>query len=203
MSNDDKRSKKRHKEQRRLARRQGRQRSKQLKKLRNYSILGLIVIGIVYVMFSIFSSPQIGPMGSTHQHIDVLISVDGQIVDLNQTQYAQQSNYAHFHQNETDVIHLHAINIPLNWFMESINIPLTESSLTLDGQVYDEDENNKLHIIINGERISDLEYIFQDEDKILILYGPENEEEILALIELIPDRAKEVNARPDDPDMGS
>ena len=87
--------------------------------------------------------------------------------------------------------------------MESINIPLTESSLTLDGQVYDEDENNKLHIIINGERISDLEYVFQDEDKILILYGPENEEEILALIELIPDRAKEVNARPDDPDMGS
>ena len=203
MNNDEKRLKKRHKEQRRLVRKQGRQRSKQLKKIRNYAIIGLIVFGIGYMLYGVFSSPQIGPIGSTHQHIDILIQVDGQIVDLNQTQHAHQSNYAHLHQNETDVIHLHAINIPLNWFMESINIPLTESSLTLDGQVYDEDENNKLHIIINGERISDLEYVFQDEDKILILYGPENEEEILALIELIPDRAKEVNARPDDPDMGS
>tara|TARA_B100001765_G_scaffold210471_1_gene171782 strand:+ start:328 stop:939 length:612 start_codon:yes stop_codon:yes gene_type:complete len=203
MSSDEKRSKKHKKEQRRLARKQGRQRSKQLKKIRNYSILGLIVIGIVYVLFSIFSSPQIGPMGSTHQHLDVLIYVDGQIIDLNQTQYAHQSNYAHLHQNETDVIHLHAINIPISWFMESINIPLTESSLVLDGQVYDEDEINKLHIIINGVKINNLDYIFQDEDKILILYGPENEDEIQAIIELIPDRAKEVNARPDDPDFGS
>ena len=203
MSDDTKRSRKREKNQRRLARKQGRQRSKQLKKIRNYAILGLVVFGIGYMLYGVFSSPQIGPIGSTHQHIDLLIHVDGQIIDLNQTQYAHQSNYAHLHQNETDVIHLHAINIPLNWFMDSLNIPVTDSSLTLDGQTYNEDELNKLHIIINGEEIDDIEYVLQDEDKLLVLYGPENEEEIEAIIELIPDRAKVVNARAPDENVGS
>jgi hypothetical protein len=203
MSDDTKRSRKREKNQRRLVRKQGRQRSKQLKKIRNYAILGLIVFGIGYMLYGVFSSPQIGPIGSTHQHIDLLIHVDGQIIDLNQTQYAHQSNYAHLHQNETDVIHLHAINIPLNWFMDSLNIPMTDSSLTLDGQTYNEDELNKLHIIINGEEIDDIEYVLQDEDKLLVLYGPENEEEIEAIIELIPDRAKVVNARAPDENVGS
>ena len=203
MSDDTKSSRKREKNQRRLARKQGRQRSKQLKKIRNYAILGLIVFGIGYMLYGVFSSPQIGPIGSTHQHIDLLIHVDGQIIDLNQTQYAHQSNYAHLHQNETDVIHLHAINIPLNWFMDSLNIPVTDSSLTLDGQTYNEDELNKLHIIINGEEIDDIEYVLQDEDKLLVLYGPENEEEIEAIIELIPDRAKVVNARAPDENVGS
>tara|TARA_B100001013_G_C24589135_1_gene434028 strand:- start:318 stop:929 length:612 start_codon:yes stop_codon:yes gene_type:complete len=203
MSDDTKRSRKREKNQRRLVRKQGRQRSKQLKKIRNYAILGLVVFGIGYMLYGVFSSPQIGPIGSTHQHIDLLIHVDGQIIDLNQTQYAHQSNYAHLHQNETDVIHLHAINIPLNWFMDSLNIPMTDSSLTLDGQTYNEDELNKLHIIINGEEIDDIEYVLQDEDKLLVLYGPENEEEIEAIIELIPDRARVVNARAPDENLGS
>ena len=203
MNDDTKRGKKREKNQRRLVRKQGRQRSKQLKKIRNYAILGLVVFGIGYMFYGIFSAPQIGPIGSTHQHIDLLIHVDGQIIDLNQTQYAHQSNYAHLHQNETDVIHLHAINIPLNWFMDSLNIPITDSSLTLDGQTYNEDELNKLHIIINGEEIDDIEYVLQDEDKLLVLYGPENEEEIEAIIELIPDRAKVVNARAPDENVGS
>lgn len=203
MNNDEKRLNKRHKEQRRLARKQGRQRSKQLKKIRNYAIIGLIVFGIGYMLYGVLSSPQIGPIGSTHQHIDILIQVDGQIVDLNQTQHAHQSNYAHLHQNETDVIHLHAINIPLSWFMNSLNIPLTDSSLTLDGQIYDEDETNKLHIIVNGEEIDNIDYVLQDEDKLLVLYGPEDEEEIQEIIKLIPDRAKEVNARPADENVGS
>ena len=203
MNDDTKRGKKREKNQRRLARKQGRQRSKQLKKIRNYAILGLVVFGIGYMLYGIFSAPQIGPIGSTHQHIDLLIHVDGQIIDLNQTQYAHQSNYAHLHQNETDVIHLHAINIPLSWFMDSLNIPMTDSSLTLDGQTYNEDELNKLHIIINGEEIDDIEYVLQDEDKLLVLYGPENEEEIEEIIELIPDRARVVNARAPDENVGS
>tara|TARA_B100000949_G_scaffold235605_1_gene260360 strand:+ start:114 stop:725 length:612 start_codon:yes stop_codon:yes gene_type:complete len=203
MNDDTKRGKKRDKNQRRLARKQGRQRSKQLKKIRNYAILGLVVFGIGYMFYGIFSAPQIGPIGSTHQHIDLLIHVDGQIIDLNQTQYAHQSNYAHLHQNETDVIHLHAINIPLSWFMDSLNIPITDSSLTLDGQTYNEDELNKLHIIINGEEIDDIEYVLQDEDKLLVLYGPENEEEIEEIIELIPDRARVVNARAPDENLGS
>ena len=203
MNDDTKRGKKREKNQRRLARKQGRQRSKQLKKIRNYAILGLVVFGIGYMFYGIFSAPQIGPIGSTHQHIDLLIHVDGQIIDLNQTQYAHQSNYAHLHQNETDVIHLHAINIPLSWFMDSLNIPITDSSLTLDGQTYNEDELNKLHIIINGEEIDDIEYVLQDEDKLLVLYGPENEEEIEEIIELIPDRARVVNARAPDENLGS
>ena len=203
MNDDTKRGKKREKNQRRLVRKQGRQRSKQLKKIRNYAILGLVVFGIGYMFYGIFSAPQIGPIGSTHQHIDLLIHVDGQIIDLNQTQYAHQSNYAHLHQNETDVIHIHAINIPLNWFMDSLNIPVTDSSLTLDGQTYNEDELNKLHIIINGEEIDDIEYVLQDEDKLLVLYGPENEEEIEEIIELIPDRARVVNARAPDENLGS
>ena len=194
MNDDTKRGKKREKNQRRLARKQGRQRSKQLKKIRNYAILGLVVFGIGYMFYGIFSAPQIGPIGSTHQHIDLLIHVDGQIIDLNQTQYAHQSNYAHLHQNETDVIHLHAINIPLSWFMDELDLPITENSIDIHGNVYSNDGEKTFKIFLNGEELNDIDYPISDEDKILIYYGSESDVE--AALDLVPDRAVEINNMP-------
>ena len=107
-------------------------------------------------------------MGSTHEHIDFLVYINGEALDLNQSRYAMKSGYGHMHGGEGDIIHLHAISIPLDWFMESIDLAITEQSINVHGVEYLSNDENILLIFVNGENIIDPGYMLMDEDKILI-----------------------------------
>ena len=100
---EDKRLKKREKEQRRQDRKKHKKRSKQMQQIRTYSIYVIAVVLIGYGLFSIISGPQIGPMGSTHEHVDLLVYINGEPLDLNQSRYAMKSGYGHIHGGEGDI----------------------------------------------------------------------------------------------------
>ena len=119
---EDKRLKKREKDLRRQDRKKHKKRSKQIKFVRTYSIYLIAILLVGYGLFSIISGPQIGPIGSTHEHLDILVYIDGEPLDLNQSRYAMKSGYGHMHGGEGDIMHLHAINIPLSWFMDLCQI---------------------------------------------------------------------------------
>ena len=165
---EDKRLKKREKDLRRQDRKKHKKRSKQIKLVRTYSIYIIAILLVGYGLFSIISGPQIGPVGSTHEHLDVLVYIDGEPLDLNQTRYAMKSGYGHIHGGEGDIMHLHAINIPLSWFMESIDLSITLDSINVHGMEYSTDENNVFLMFVNGDTITNVDYVLTDEDKILI-----------------------------------
>ena len=193
---EDKRLKKREKDLRRQDRKKHKKRSKQIKLVRTYSIYIIAILLVGYGLFSILSGPQIGPVGSTHEHLDVLVYIDGEPLDLNQSRYAMKSGYGHIHGGEGDIMHLHAINIPLSWFMESIDLSITPDSINVHGMEYSTDENNVFLMFVNGDTITKVDYVLADEDRILIYYGSGSDTDIDRALSLVPNRAEEINAMP-------
>ena len=197
---EDKRLKKREKDLRRQDRKKHKKRSKQIKLVRTYSIYVIAILLVGYGLFSIVSGPQIGPVGSTHEHLDVLVYIDGEPLDLNQSRYAMKSGYGHIHGGEGDIMHLHAINIPLSWFMESIDLSITPDSINVHGMEYSTDENNVFLMFVNGDTITKVDYVLADEDRILIYYGSGSDTDIDRALSLVPNRAEEINAMPNQGD---
>ena len=193
---EDKRLKKREKNLRRKDHKKHKKRSKQIKLVRTYSIYVIAILLVGYGLFSIVSGPQIGPVGSTHEHLDVLVYIDGEPLDLNQSRYAMKSGYGHIHGGEGDIMHLHAINIPLSWFMESIDLSITPDSIDVHGMEYSTDENNVFLMFVNGDTITKVDYVLADEDRILIYYGSGSDTDIDRALSLVPNRAEEINAMP-------
>ena len=193
---EDKRLKKREKNLRRKDHKKHKKRSKQIKLLRTYSIYVIAILLVGYGLFSVISGPQIGPVGSTHEHLDVLVYIDGEPLDLNQSRYAMKSGYGHIHGGEGDIMHLHAINIPLSWFMESIDLSITPDSIDVHGMEYSTDENNVFLMFVNGDKITKVDYVLSDEDRILIYYGSGSDTDIDRALSLVSNRAEEVNGMP-------
>lgn len=197
---EDKRLKKREKNLRRKDHKKHKKRSKQIKLVRTYSIYVIAILLVGYGLFSVISGPQIGPVGSTHEHLDVLVYIDGEPLDLNQSRYAMKSGYGHIHGGEGDIMHLHAINIPLSWFMESIDLSITPDSIDVHGMEYSTDENNVFLMFVNGDTITKVDYVLADEDRILIYYGSGSDTDIDRALSLVPNRAEEINAMPNQGD---
>ena len=193
---EDKRLKKREKDLRRQDRKKHKKRSKQIKFVRTYSIYVIAILLVGYGLFSMLSGPQIGPVGSTHEHLDILVYIDGEPLDLNQTRYAMKSGYGHIHGGEGDIMHLHAINIPLSWFMESIDLSITLDSINVNGMEYPADENNVFLMFVNGDPITDVDYVLIDEDRILVYYGSGSNTDIDRALSLVSNRAEEINGMP-------
>ena len=193
---EDKRLKKREKNLRRKDHKKHKKRSKQIKLVRTYSIYVIAILLVGYGLFSVISGPQIGPVGSTHEHLDVLVYIDGEPLDLNQSRYAMKSGYGHIHGGEGDIMHLHAINIPLSWFMESIDLSITPDSIDVHGMEYSTDENNVFLMFVNGDKITKVDYVLSDEDRILIYYGSGSDTDIDRALSLVSNRAEEVNGMP-------
>ncbi len=193
---EDKRLKKREKNLRRKDHKKHKKRSKQIKLVRTYSIYVIAILLVGYGLFSVISGPQIGPVGSTHEHLDVLVYIDGEPLDLNQSRYAMKSGYGHIHGGEGDIMHLHAINIPLSWFMESIDLSITPDSIDVHGMEYSTDENNVFLMFVNGDKITKVDYVLADEDRILIYYGSGSDTDIDRALSLVSNRAEEVNGMP-------
>ena len=197
---EDKRLKKREKNLRRKDHKKHKKRSKQIKLVRTYSIYVIAILLVGYGLFSVISGPQIGPVGSTHEHLDVLVYIDGEPLDLNQSRYAMKSGYGHIHGGEGDIMHLHAINIPLSWFMESIDLSITPDSIDVHGMEYSTDENNVFLMFVNGDKITKVDYVLADEDRILIYYGSGSDTDIDRALSLVSNRAEEVNGMPNQGD---
>lgn len=70
---------------------------------------------------------------------------------------------------------------------------LDKNNLTLEnGRVLKNENGNTLKFYINGNKVDELSnYVFQDLDKVLISYGPENDPDIERQINSITNFAKD------------
>ncbi len=133
---------------------------------------------------------------NTHVHGDLLIVVDGISIDLTQERYQSKAENVlhediHLHDNEGDIIHRHDADVTLFEFFESIGFSLTPTCLTLDtGASYCTDDDTVLHAYVNGNQYSDIgQYIVNDEDRILIYYGKDDQAQIRNYMDAVSDRA--------------
>lgn len=136
--------------------------------------------------------------GSAHNHADFKVYVNGQALDFAKPEYYMKSFFMHVDDNQnkedsSNVIHMHAKNVPLWLFFRSLGMNLTKDSLTLaDGRVLKNENSNSLKFYLNGKKVDELgDYVFQPLDKLLISYGPENDPDLQKQINSITNFAKD------------
>jgi hypothetical protein len=127
-----------------------------------------------------------------HVHADFHIVVNGTQVDLSGDQFQTTSEQElhdelHLHDNNGEVVHIHAENKTFGEFLDSLGIELTEECLTLDSQ-YCTNDTKRLKLFVNNERYQDniTQYVPMDDDRVLLYYGTEDDAFIRERLDAIP-----------------
>lgn len=148
---------------------------------------------------------KMGILGSQHIHADWKVYINGKMLDFSDKSHMERmrnnqpvSSFMHVDsgapapEKTGDILHMHATGIPLWVFFKSVGMDFSKDCITLENKdKLCNDANKELKLIVNGKENGEFEnYVFNDLDKILIIYGIENEGEIRNQLASITDFAK-------------
>ncbi|HLD40187.1 MAG TPA: hypothetical protein VJB13_03530 [Candidatus Nanoarchaeia archaeon] len=161
-------------------------------------IVGLLLVAaaILFNMYLVQNTPEVGVVGDIHYHADFAMYVNGERYNFSQEKYMSTenktlSNFAHLHDMNGNIIHKHASGITLGFFLETLGMKLTDTCLTMDdGTEYCNSGNKLLKLYVNDKPNTNFDnYNLQDEDRILLSYGSESEKEIEKQLDSVSDAA--------------
>lgn len=164
----------------------GRKKRKQYLKIIIPVVIGVIAIATVLAI--LFPGDNVaaryGDLGSAHEHAALLISLNGTDVDLAQQKYMVRSNYIHVESyNGTldgTTLHKHSSNVPLGEFLKSIRMDISNGCFITDSnQRFCDTDEYRLTSYVNGNETNDImNYVVNDDDRILITYNDQNSTEL-------------------------
>ncbi|MEK6862001.1 MAG: hypothetical protein AABY07_08610 [Nanoarchaeota archaeon] len=152
------------------------------KNIIKYSIIGIILIVVVYFAFKMFSGPKVESYtkGPVHWHAELNVYICGKKVgvpeELPQGQHHLGLPLLHTHAD--GLIHIEGQiwkkeDITLGAYMDAINVPFANNTIIdykNDGMCND-GKSNKIKMLVNGEESSEFRnYVVNDKDKIEIRY---------------------------------
>ena len=192
---EQRRLKKKERAERRRGEVEAKARSKTIRRAVILLVIAAIVVGAGYLAFSRASSGSgIGPLNSAHEHADWMLYINGKAIDLDGAQYKIKSDYVHM-EGTTHAIHMHATNVPLGYFIETLGMKITPTSITVEGVTYNNEGDKKVRMFVNGKENFEFDrYILKSQDEILIVYGNDTDEQIQKYIQTIPDEARKLDA---------
>ncbi len=179
------------------------------KKLILISIIIAIILVVVALIFSVANNPDffiepqlqkvsvdetkvvLGDLESAHEHLTMLVFVDGARINFAQDKYMLKNEYAHFEGSDGTVIHKHSTGVTLPYFLSTLGIELTQNCITLDTSIqYCNSVSDKkaLRVIVNGKEIENINtYELRHKDKVLINYGSDNDTDLQLKFNAISD----------------
>ncbi|MFN6992144.1 MAG: hypothetical protein ACK4MM_05435 [Fervidobacterium sp.] len=167
------------------------------KKLIPYGILLILIIGVVFFLSK--GSNRMGAAGSTHEHADFKVYLNGNWIDFSQPKYFVRSPYIHVEGGPGvgQVLHIHATGVTLDTFFKSVGIQFSKDCFVDDnGNRYCNNGTHTLKFYVkkpngNWEENDQFEkYKPVELDKILITYGNESPDEIVMQQESVSDLAR-------------
>jgi sulfur carrier protein ThiS len=148
---------------------------------------GVVVIGLVLVLaagaVAIFVFPSSGgdsstagegeqpfDLGSVHYHGTITVVIDGQQVDFSRDRYQLQADPFHFEGGDGTRWHVHARGVTLAYAMGTLDIEVTDSTVTYRGTTYrDGDPNTTVTVSVDGDPVTPSDYVLQEGDRIRIV----------------------------------
>jgi len=129
-----------------------------------------------------------------HVHADFRIYVGDEQVDLSDEMFMTSNTqtvhkHAHLHDGNGEVKHIHAEGITFTEFLESLDITLTNSCLTISTQSpLCSDTQEEVLLYVNDQLYTDplTQYVPVDDDRILLYFGSPANPNIETYIENIP-----------------
>lgn len=96
---------------------------------------------------------------SAHAHGYINVTIDGQTLDFSQSKYQVQADPFHFEGGDGDVWHKHAPGVTLEYAMATLDIDVSEDSVTFEGTTYrDSDPGTNVTVTVDGEPVTPSEY---------------------------------------------
>ncbi len=136
-----------------------------------------------------------------HIHFDMRVVINGEDIDFSKTEYQSDKeekldHFVHFHDGDGGVVHIHTQDQDLETILNSFDYELSLSEgggcLTnkRDGVQYCSDEKENLRVFSNGIEIENFtQYVPQDLERILIIFGSGIDSILDDELELVTDRA--------------
>lgn len=124
---------------------------------------------LVLILVLILWSTDFGfAANSVHEHGTMVIEVDGDRIDLDQSQYHDPDRF-HFHPGDGTVWHMHPERLTFEGAMAELGVPVTETSIAIDGTTYDADDPTvEVTMGINGDP-AELDQELHDGDQIVVI----------------------------------
>ena len=147
-------------------------------------VAAIIVIAVISaVMYSTqqaANNNNYGPVGSAHEHAAFAIKINGKQINFSQPKYQVQSRLIHVEGGDGTTLHRHATGVPVDEFLKSVKMNIENGCFVLDdGKQYCNNEENKLRFFINGNETDSINnYVINPNDRILVIYGNENADQI-------------------------
>ena len=151
-------------------------------------ILGVIGLIVGYASYEFVTMgtdtpgapPGAGKLGDEHEHASLLVRIFGDKFDFSATTYQIKSSWIHFEESDGNTVHRHSSGVTLNYLFETVNIEIDEDCyIFADGRQFCTNEDYSLKYFINGDSVNSInDYVIQDDDRILISYGSETENQI-------------------------
>jgi hypothetical protein len=137
------------------------------------------LIAVTAYALSVYSShvtpnnPAYGVLGSAHVHAAFAVKLNGTKLDFSDNKYQVKSRFMHVENGDGDTLHRHATGVPVAEFFKSIKMNVTDSCFTNDnGTKYCSNGKENLEFYVNGNKTKSIaDYVFNDDDRILIVYG--------------------------------
>lgn len=141
------------------------------------AVAALIAVGAYSI--SIYSSnlssnnSAYGVLGSAHAHAAFAVKLNGTKLDFSDSKYQVKSRYMHVENGDGDTLHRHATGVPVAELFRSIKMNVTETCFTDDnGTQYCSNGSENLEFYVNGNKTNSIaDYVFNEDDRILIVYG--------------------------------
>ena len=173
-------------------------RKKRTKNLKTFVIPILGGIGILLVVSMFLFSPNtsksgFGALGSAHEHAAFLVKINGKNIDFSLPKYQVQSDYIHVENGDGTTLHRHATNVTFADFLDSVKMSINQENnnncLVFDnGTQYCDDSQHKLNAFINGNLTTAISnYIINNNDRLLLIYGNETEDQINKAVKEVND----------------
>ncbi|MGA9744714.1 MAG: hypothetical protein WBQ16_08860 [Nitrososphaeraceae archaeon] len=137
------------------------------------------LIAVTAYALSVYSShltpnnPAYGVLGSAHVHAAFAVKLNGTKLDFSDNKYQVKSRFMHVENGDGDTLHRHATGVPIAEFFRSIKMNVTDSCFTNDnGTKFCNNGKENLEFYVNGNKTKSIaDYVFNDDDRILIVYG--------------------------------
>ena len=157
-------------------------RSRNLKAIGILSMIGVIVGFACYEFVTstnnVPGAPEnAGKLGDEHIHASLLVNIFGDKFDFSTPNYQVKTSWIHFENQDGDTIHRHSTGVELEFLFNSMSIALDDKCFGFpDGRQFCNNDDYSLKFYINQQKVEDIQkYVVQDDDRILITYGNEDQ----------------------------
>ena len=167
------------------AKRTAQYRTRNLKALGILAGIGVIVSFACYEFITSTNNAPGAPMnagrlGDEHIHASMLVKIFGDKFDFSNPNYQVKTSWIHFENSDGDTVHRHSTGVELEFLFNSMNIAIDDKCFIFpDGRQFCSNEDYSLKFYVNQKLVADIrDYVIQEDDRILITYGNESQEDI-------------------------